>query len=412
MTAINDDLQSSESHLAAELAMINHTERAVASTYPNARSSFGSISNSKFVRNPANQNGILFDQKGRPVTIDRILATKPLRQELSTRPGPGNRRLTYISGDGVSRSLNEIFGYEGWSLDIKSVNQTGKEQDKRGRWQVSYLAHVRITLTANGAYKEDMGSGDSIDNNLQTAVSHAMKASITDALKRAARHFGDKLGNSLYDADFAINKAPTDLFEALDEYERCARAKWGSSNVPAACGENQGHCNSASKNAEVTTKMPPPRPPAIAAPSTVNHSHPVPLVTPNNNASCKQPGNVYQRHSLGSLPSGASVCSIGSSYATPRVSVDPTTPAYTGHGSLPNNESRPILSETSVAVNSAPPTAAQSMQNLFQAAPENEYQPFSVERPPLARPIASWGNKRPGGETVETAKRPRHNPYA
>jgi recombination DNA repair RAD52 pathway protein len=28
-----------------------------------------------------------------------------------------------------------------------------------------------------------------------TAVAHALKASITDAMKRAARHFGDKLGN-------------------------------------------------------------------------------------------------------------------------------------------------------------------------------------------------------------------------
>ena len=28
-----------------------------------------------------------------------------------------------------------------------------------------------------------------------TAIAHAMKASVTDAMKRAARHFGDKLGN-------------------------------------------------------------------------------------------------------------------------------------------------------------------------------------------------------------------------
>jgi DNA repair and recombination protein RAD52 len=28
-----------------------------------------------------------------------------------------------------------------------------------------------------------------------TAIANALKASITDAMKRAARHFGDKLGN-------------------------------------------------------------------------------------------------------------------------------------------------------------------------------------------------------------------------
>lgn len=66
---------------------------------------------------------LLIDHKGRPITVDRMLATKPLRGELSTRPGPGNRKLTYLSGEGVTRTLNDIFGFDGWNLDIKKTQR-------------------------------------------------------------------------------------------------------------------------------------------------------------------------------------------------------------------------------------------------------------------------------------------------
>jgi DNA recombination protein Rad52 len=147
----------------------------------------------EWVRNPTDGSALL-DHKGNPISVNRILATKPLRGELSTRPGPGNKKLTYISGEGVSRTLNDIFGFDGWTLDIARVQREEclKEKD---RYHVVYTAQVRLTHKESGAYKEDCGAGDSTDKNFGTAVSHALKASITDAMKRAARHFGDKLGN-------------------------------------------------------------------------------------------------------------------------------------------------------------------------------------------------------------------------
>ena len=414
----------------AERALIAQTELAVSSTYPNARSNRAVPLT--YVRNPANENRVLLDQKGRPITVDRMLATKPFRQDLSTRPGPGGRRLTYITGDGVSRSLNEIFGYEGWSLDIKSVTQTGKEKDKRGRWNVAYLAHVRITLTASGAFKEDMGSGDSMDSNLQTAVSHAMKASITDALKRAARHFGDKLGNSLYGADFAINKAPTTLFQALDEYERNAREKWGASNVPSSTNRSTEtnrqsapvSTTAAATRTAVATNMPPP-------PPSVNGSCLPPSVTPNVN---NKPNNVYQRNSLGTQPQQFSTTTSSratSVYATPRVSTGSISPMNTNHhttfvppppAAAPTAQPLPIrqvLAENSAAANpGAPLTAAQALQARFQGGDSSTPVQPTPPQQLLARPQSSY--KRPGPELVApnnttadpTAKRTRHNPYA
>mmetsp|Transcript_39721 Transcript_39721/g.95949 ORF Transcript_39721/g.95949 Transcript_39721/m.95949 type:complete len:567 (+) Transcript_39721:75-1775(+) len=179
-----------------------------------------------YVTNPSD-GSILLDHNNKPVTVDKILATKPLKHELSTRPGPGNKRLTYISGDGISRTLNDIFGFDGWNLDIVKVERVETLQNQ-GKHTAIYTAHVRLTHKTSGTYKEDVGMGDSTDRSFATAVGHAIKASITDAMKRAARHFGDKLGNSLYESSFSFKNAPKTLKEALDRYdiERC-NAKFG-----------------------------------------------------------------------------------------------------------------------------------------------------------------------------------------
>ena len=96
----------------------------------------------------------------------------------------------------MSRTLNDVFGFDGWNLDIKDVSRVDASKDpKTGKHTIVYTARVRLTHKASGAYKEDCGAGDSTDRVYGTAIAHALKASITDAMKRAARHFGDKLGN-------------------------------------------------------------------------------------------------------------------------------------------------------------------------------------------------------------------------
>jgi Rad52/22 family double-strand break repair protein len=214
-----------------------------------------------YVHNMMDQS-VVCDRNGRPVTVGRLLATKPLITDLQTRPGPGGKKLVYLSGDTVTRSLNEIFGYTGWNLQICKTEQvlcidtkapktmTNQSNTKSNSttatstnagqqspmWHVAYLSHVRITLTRSGAYREDLGAGDSLDRNLGTAIQHAIKASITDAMKRAARHFGDKLGNSLYQGTFRLSNAPKTLHDALYQYDTLQdaihRTKNGSLSGP------------------------------------------------------------------------------------------------------------------------------------------------------------------------------------
>ncbi len=180
---------------------------------------------SDYVRNPTDFS-VAVDHNGIPITIDRLLATKPLQGDCQTRPGPGGKELTYMSGDAVTRNLNMIFGYNQWSLHIvkseKSVCIEVENPRVSGSklWHVSYSAHVRITHLPSGSYREDIGCGDVIDRSLVVADQNAVKASITDAMKRAARHFGDKLGNSLYDSEFNMRNAPKSLREALDLFGR------------------------------------------------------------------------------------------------------------------------------------------------------------------------------------------------
>ncbi|CAB9498154.1 and recombination protein RAD52 [Seminavis robusta] len=172
-----------------------------------------------YVRHPSD-GSVIVDPNGKPLTVDRMLATKPLRSDLMTRPGPGRRELTYMAGESVISTLNQVFGYDGWNLQVIQTEPVLREQLDGKRWCVVYTAHVRITLTETGTFKEDYGTGDAIDNQLPAALQLALKASITDAIKRAARHFGDKLGNCLYQNKFDLNEAPKNLGQALEQFDK------------------------------------------------------------------------------------------------------------------------------------------------------------------------------------------------
>lgn len=104
---------------------------------------------------------------------------------------------------------------------------------------MAYIATVRITHRRSGVYREDCGSGDAIDKSLGNACGNALKGAITDALKRAARHFGEKLGNSLYHDGFNVNKAPGTLKDALEtlDIER-AKSRFGFDKNRAVASQN------------------------------------------------------------------------------------------------------------------------------------------------------------------------------
>lgn len=162
--------------------------------------------------------------------VSKVLNEKVPGQFCTRRPGPSNTSLTYLEGNVVINFANAIFGPFGWSTSI--TNKTVDVKVDKGKAYAVASALVRVTL-ANGAYHEDVGVGTSTQSNAQAARENAEKACITDGIKRALRQFGNLLGNSLYDANYArtldvnhkdpIDNIDFDIIETYIEKEKQRR---------------------------------------------------------------------------------------------------------------------------------------------------------------------------------------------
>lgn len=152
---------------------------------------------------------------------------------ISKRVGFGSSRVAYIEGWRAINLANQIFGYNGWSTEVKSVVVDFLDE-RQGKFCVGCTAIVRVTLS-NGTFREDIGYG-TVENERRKAAAfeRAKKSAVTDALKRSLRSFGNALGNCLYDKSFLakIDKVKFDppdfdennLFRPSDEISEVSRA--------------------------------------------------------------------------------------------------------------------------------------------------------------------------------------------
>lgn len=79
---------------------------------------------------------------------------------ISQRPAPGSSgKLSYIEGWKIIGLANEVFGFNGWSSNIVSLNVDFCDfNEGGGRYNVGVTAIVRVTLR-DGVYHEDVGYG-------------------------------------------------------------------------------------------------------------------------------------------------------------------------------------------------------------------------------------------------------------
>ncbi|KAJ6246900.1 DNA repair and recombination protein rad52 [Anaeramoeba flamelloides] len=128
--------------------------------------------------------------------IQKQLSQPIAKEHISRRPGGGGT-FDYVSAWVVIDLANRVFGFNGWSSQILSVNQDHFGQTRDGKFEVAVSACVRVTLK-DGAYREGFGFGASkgMKNKFQCLESGKKKA-ITDATKRALKLFGNYLGNGL-----------------------------------------------------------------------------------------------------------------------------------------------------------------------------------------------------------------------
>ena len=131
------------------------------------------------------------------------LLAQPLDPKLvARRKGGKGQSVPYLEGYQAINQANRIFGYGRWGAEVVGpigYRELGRVDKKTGEVQPvgMYWATVRVQV-AGCAPRSDVGCGFTTDDSPE-AHDTAIKAAVTDAMKRALRQFGDQFGNALYD---------------------------------------------------------------------------------------------------------------------------------------------------------------------------------------------------------------------
>lgn len=115
----------------------------------------------------------------------------------------------YLEGWHVINELNRVFGFDGWSYTIdlsRDALTEGKDSRGNDQWQAAYTCIC--TLTVGDIVRQDVGFGSGYAKAVGDAIEGATKEAATDALKRAARTFGNVFGLALYDKSRANVHTP------------------------------------------------------------------------------------------------------------------------------------------------------------------------------------------------------------
>ncbi len=135
-----------------------------------------------------------------PAVIEKL--GQPIDPELvSQRKGRGGRTFDYLEGHAVIDQANRIFRYGGWGVElVRDVTLRRIEMvDARTgevKTEVGYSAPVRVTV-AGALPRTDLGVHPVTEDNFD-GHDTAMKAAVTDGMKRAFRSFGCQFGNAFY----------------------------------------------------------------------------------------------------------------------------------------------------------------------------------------------------------------------
>ena len=148
---------------------------------------------------------------GLPPAVTQALG-EPIDPALvSQRNGRGGRVFDYLEGHVVIDQANAIFGYGGWGYELvgdvtlRRV-ETVDPQTGEVRTSLGYSAPVRVTV-AGAAPRTDLGVHPVTEDNFD-GHDTAMKAAVTDGMKRAFRSFGCQFGNSFYGDQSQATAAP------------------------------------------------------------------------------------------------------------------------------------------------------------------------------------------------------------
>lgn len=147
-------------------------------------------------------------QEVRGFDVEQLAALADPLQERNIKQRKGgwdkekgeNKVLSYIKGDYAIATANRIFGFGKWGYRVTSRTHEVCKDEKKGEIEY-YTADVELLVA--GSMFPFPGDGVGIVTAPYTVEMHekARKEAVTDALKRALRHYGDQFGLSLYNED-------------------------------------------------------------------------------------------------------------------------------------------------------------------------------------------------------------------
>jgi DNA recombination protein Rad52 len=142
-------------------------------------------------------------------TQNKLLAAPLDPAHVKKATGNFGPKGDYIEGWHAINELNRVFGFGGWSYQIDLTRDDlslGKDRNGGEQWQAAYTCIC--TLTVGQVTRQDVGFGSGFAKGVGDAIEGATKEAATDALKRAARTFGNIFGLALYDKARANVQAP------------------------------------------------------------------------------------------------------------------------------------------------------------------------------------------------------------
>jgi recombination DNA repair RAD52 pathway protein len=135
----------------------------------------------------------MLSQKQREVLLKGINPKRVAKREQS------GRSMSYLESWDVKAHLIRVFGFGGWSWDVKTAELVFEEKNEKGQWNVGYKVIGTLTINdAHWATYTEAAVGTSTQPSRGEAHDMAVKSGESDALKRAAINLGDQFGLSLY----------------------------------------------------------------------------------------------------------------------------------------------------------------------------------------------------------------------
>jgi hypothetical protein len=126
---------------------------------------------------------------------DQLL--KPLNPSRVATRSQAGRSLSYLETWDVKAHLIRIFGFGGWSWDVKTAELAFEEKNEKGQWNVGYKVIGTLTINHWASYTEAAVGSATLPQRGE-AHDMAVKTGESDALKRSAINLGTQFGLSLY----------------------------------------------------------------------------------------------------------------------------------------------------------------------------------------------------------------------